>query len=124
MHRVFVYGTLLRGLSNHHWLEGAHFVGEATTAESLRLVDLGEYPAVIDEPGAPVVGEVWEVDDDGLAQLDVLEDYPTLYTRRLTALRTGEPALIYVLAPGAPVATCEEIRDGDYRAHVRRFAVS
>lgn len=118
--RVFVYGTLLRGLANHHWLRGASFVREDCTRGAFTLVDLGDYPAVLDRASAiaaPVVGEVWDVDDAGLAQLDILEDYPDLYDRRSVELRSGDTALIYILRGhpedhgmrGTPVPS------GDYR---------
>ncbi len=72
---IFVYGSLKRGLSNHHWLAGQHFVAEARTAPGYQLFDLGEYPGMVTaaETEGSVWGELWEVDDDGLAGLDVLE---------------------------------------------------
>lgn len=117
IHRVFVYGTLLRGLANHHWLEGGRFVAPAVTAEPLLLVDLGDYPALLEQPGTPVVGEVWEVDDRGLERLDRLEDYPALYDRRPVRLQSGESALVYVLrgVPEDHGAVATPIPSGDYR---------
>ena len=72
---IFVYGSLKRGLSNHHWLEGQRFVGEARTAPGYRLYSLGEYPGMVEgtDSGRSIGGEVWEVDDEGLASLDILE---------------------------------------------------
>lgn len=118
MPRVFVYGTLLRGLSNHHWLAGARFVAEDVTAEGLALVDLGDYPAVLEAPGTPVAGEVFEVDDVGLARLDALEARPVLYDRRPVELRSGTEALIYTLCgePEDHGMRGTLIPDGDYRA--------
>jgi gamma-glutamylcyclotransferase (GGCT)/AIG2-like uncharacterized protein YtfP len=74
--RIFVYGTLKRGHSNHHYLRGQTFVGMAMTHPKFRLHDLGGYPGmVLDErDGVSIHGEVWEVDDRCLANLDVLED--------------------------------------------------
>jgi gamma-glutamylaminecyclotransferase len=72
---VFVYGSLKRGRSNHAWLAGQSFIGTATTRPVYRLFNLGTYPGMIESPvaGQGIRGEVWEVDSEGLAKLDVLE---------------------------------------------------
>jgi gamma-glutamylaminecyclotransferase len=74
--KVFVYGTLKRGLSNHGWLRGQTFLGEAQTEPDYRLYKLGGYPGMVrvaDGAGLAIRGEVWEVDEAGLAGLDMLE---------------------------------------------------
>jgi len=48
------------------------FVAEATVSGS--LYDLGAYPGLLlDEAKAPVIGEVYEVDDETLKKLDEFE---------------------------------------------------
>lgn len=73
---IFVYGTLKRGGSNHHYMNGQRFVTEATTLPRYRLYDLGGYPGmVLDlDKGLGIQGEIWEVDAAGLTALDELED--------------------------------------------------
>ena len=72
---LFVYGTLKRGCSNHHFLTGQEFIGEAQTAPGYRLYELRGHPGLVarsdDQDG--VVGEVWAVDDAALVRLDALE---------------------------------------------------
>jgi gamma-glutamylaminecyclotransferase len=72
---LFVYGTLKRGGSNHHFLAGQEFVGEARTAPGFRLYDLGGYPGMVAKPDDRdgVMGEVWAVDAAALLRLDGLE---------------------------------------------------
>ena len=73
---VFVYGTLKRGLSNHRWLRGQTFLGEARTVAGYRMFDLGGYPGMVleeGEDGGAIEGEVWAVDAEGLRGLDKLE---------------------------------------------------
>lgn len=74
--RVFVYGTLKRGLSNHHYLLGQRFVDEARTQPVYRLYDLGGYPGMVEvsRDGLSVEGEIWEIDETSLRRLDELED--------------------------------------------------
>jgi gamma-glutamylcyclotransferase (GGCT)/AIG2-like uncharacterized protein YtfP len=87
--RIFVYGTLKRGLSNHHFMAGQRFVGEARTAPRYRMADCGGYPGMyaVEHQGVSVRGEVWQVDEGCRARLDVLEDVATgLYTVEPVAL--------------------------------------
>ncbi len=76
MTRIFVYGTLKRGGSNHGWLRGQRFIAKARTQPQFRLFDLGGYPGLVVDAqnGLAVEGEVWEVDEAALARLDELED--------------------------------------------------
>ena len=72
---VFVYGTLKRGGENHEWIEDQRFVAEARTRPVYRMYDLGGYPGMVRATdGLAIQGEIWQVDDPGLARLDVLED--------------------------------------------------
>lgn len=72
---VFVYGTLKRGGSNHVFLAGQRYLGEARTTPGFTLYSLGDYPGMVRAPGdtAGVTGELWAVDDTCLAELDRLE---------------------------------------------------
>ena len=81
---LFVYGTLKRGCSNHHFLAGQKYVGAARTVPGFRLYDLGGYPGLItkadDREG--VVGEIWAVDAATLQRLDQLEGLEAGHYRR------------------------------------------
>lgn len=73
---VFVYGTLKKGMSNHHWMKGQRFLGEAITRPIYRMRDLGGYPGLHlaeFKDGVAVRGELWEVDSAGCERLDLLE---------------------------------------------------
>jgi gamma-glutamylcyclotransferase (GGCT)/AIG2-like uncharacterized protein YtfP len=85
---VFVYGTLKRGCSNHHYLAGQEFIGGAATVPGYALYDLGGYPGMVALAGSPgVTGEVWSVDGGCLASLDELEGLAEgLYVRQAVPL--------------------------------------
>jgi gamma-glutamylcyclotransferase (GGCT)/AIG2-like uncharacterized protein YtfP len=72
---LFVYGTLKRGGSNHHFLTDQKFVGEARTVPGFRLYELGGFPGMVAKPDDldGVTGEIWAVDDEALVRLDALE---------------------------------------------------
>ena len=74
--RLFIYGTLKRGGSNHHYMHGQQFVDVARTVPAYRLHDMGGFPGMVPDDngtGLSIEGEVWDVSDECRAQLDVLE---------------------------------------------------
>lgn len=99
--RVFVYGTLRRGANNHHWLEGARYLGQCRTAPRYRLLDLGAYPMLVTGGRTAVVGEVYAISRRLLARLDVLEDYPREYSRTLMGTPWGR-AWVYLRSSPPP----------------------
>ncbi|MDF1628570.1 MAG: gamma-glutamylcyclotransferase [Alcanivoracaceae bacterium] len=91
---VFVYGTLMRGERNHHWMRGARFVGGAVTAARFSLWSLGAYPVICPKGRTRVRGEVFRLSYAHLRRLDILEEYPRFYHRCREPTRFG-PAWIY-----------------------------
>ena len=96
MTRVFVYGSLRRGQGNHAVLAGATFLGTARIAPEFTLYDLGPFPALVLDGRRAVVGEIYEVDEMLLQQLDRFEGCPRLYQRQLIRLSDGALAHAYV----------------------------
>ena len=82
-HYVFVYGTLKSGQYNNRVMtlggNAKLLYGQAEVRG--RLYDLGPFPAMTQEGGKSVKGEVWVVDDDVLERLDHLEGHPQFYKR-------------------------------------------
>jgi gamma-glutamylcyclotransferase (GGCT)/AIG2-like uncharacterized protein YtfP len=73
-HLVFVYGTLRRGGAGAMSIRfpDSKFIAEAKVTGS--LYDLGAYPGLLlNESSSPVIGEVYEVDDELLTKLDEFE---------------------------------------------------
>ncbi|AOS45291.1 Gamma-glutamylcyclotransferase family protein ytfP [Lacunisphaera limnophila] len=95
MTTLFVYGTLKRGGSNHHFLAGQVYIGPARTQPGFILYSLGDYPGMVRAPGDTlgVTGELWTVDDACLAELDRLEGLDEgLYERVDVLLAPPSPA--------------------------------
>lgn len=112
--RVFVYGSLNRGQSNHHWLHRASFVGRARLHGG-ELYSLGSYPMAILRQGSSGVihGEVFEVDAEGLDQLDILEGCPGYYDRQLLSLSDGSEGWVF-LGNEELVAGRSQVEFGDW----------
>ena len=86
-HLVFVYGTLREDQSNHKLLGDADCYGTGRTRDNYAMYIAGRYPYVIStEARYPIVGELYAVDDDTLAQLDKMEGHPRYYNRREVAV--------------------------------------
>jgi gamma-glutamylaminecyclotransferase len=81
---LFVYGTLKRGLGNHHLLAGQEFLGEAETEPRYRVIDLRRYPGlIVDEAnGLAVKGELWNVTATCIEALDDFEEAAGLFVRK------------------------------------------
>jgi gamma-glutamylcyclotransferase (GGCT)/AIG2-like uncharacterized protein YtfP len=87
--KIFVYGTLKRGFYNNVYLKHSTFIGMALTKYKYPMVRLEEeFPYLINDKnhGKHVKGELFEIDDITLKMLDILEDYPHLYTRETIEL--------------------------------------
>lgn len=94
MEKVFVYGTLKQGHSNHSLLSTARLLGEYTTPPEYTMYSLSAFPAVSLKGCTPIVGEVYEVDTPTFERLDMLEGYPGFYDRTQIQTHFG-PAWIY-----------------------------
>jgi gamma-glutamylaminecyclotransferase len=99
---VFVYGSLRKGLQNHSKLVDATYKGVYQTVDPYTMIGLKSkaYPYVIAKPihesveAVPITGEVYEVSDTLLAELDRLEGHPTQYKRTLVEVRSTSKTLL------------------------------
>jgi gamma-glutamylcyclotransferase (GGCT)/AIG2-like uncharacterized protein YtfP len=120
-HRLFVYGSLLRGESAHGRLAGARCLGAVETAPGFELVDLGDYPGLLPSGtgSGRVHGELYAVPDALVPDLDLYEDHPDLFTRTEIALADGSRAEAYVvserLAAGRP-----RVASGSWKDRAKR----
>ncbi len=100
VHRIFVYGTLLRGFGNWKWAlrDRANFIKEDTISGFVML-HLGGFPGIIKGTGGEVVkGEIFEfTNPEVLEELDRLEGHPTFYVRTPVTTESGEAVEVYVL---------------------------
>jgi gamma-glutamylaminecyclotransferase len=113
LHRIFVYGTLKKEFPNYErYMTSARFMGNYRTVEKYPLILFsGRYvPGMLDRPGEGhhIEGELFEVDDENLARIDLLEGThePDGYRRKSIAVKAidkNEPnqtqAYAYLLNP-------------------------
>ncbi len=121
--KLFVYGTLLRGLELHSLLADCPYLGPAVTAGC--LYDLGEYPGLI-AGNDRVSGEIYEVDAATLRRLDAVEGVvegdpaQSLYQRvavSVTYTADGRVESAELYRYNRTVAPEHYIAGADYRAY-------
>ena len=95
--KVFVYGTLMKGEPNHHFLENSIRLGNAAV-EGYEMYNVGGYyPAIV--PGnKKILGELYEVPEYDMASIDMLEGEGSLYIRKCETTSKNELAYIYEYA--------------------------
>lgn len=109
MIRVLVYGTLKEGHANHRLIKaaGGQFLGYDSLSGPFRMVDMTGFPGVVMEEAdddeeiktSTIYGELWGIEPEGLAAIDLLEGHPNFY-RRFKWWTNGEKrAWVYMLAP-------------------------
>lgn len=118
---VFVYGSLLSGLSNHDVLSrngSAVFVRADRTPPFYTMVDLGSFPGVFQCGSTKIVGEVWSVDRECLAALDRLEGHPHFYKRCPVSLVGTRQAVTYFLQRSGRMYGRSMVSSGDWRSRI------
>ena len=96
--KLFVYGTLKKGYSNHDLLQNSHFYGEVKMWMPFKMFDLGLFPALQCSRSnlCWIEGEVYEVPDQVMKRLDELEGYPDFYEKTTLNTKFGDTTLYYL----------------------------
>jgi len=121
---VFVYGSLLEGLHNHSVL-GKHkkLVGTGNI-KGFNMWSINDaFPAIMPVRKGIIVGEVYEVDDETMVDLDRLEGNGFMYQRELVFVRMKDSELIrawiYVyIRQDISKGICPFIPNGDWRTYL------
>lgn len=120
MRLVFCYGTLRHGESNHSVIKGA-ILRETTSWTKGTLYDTRNgYPALIESDEGKVYGEVYEVNEQHLERIDILEGFQegrnhNLYDRIVRTIESKNgnyEAITYVMRE--PEDHFIEIEGGDW----------
>lgn len=121
-HYVFVYGTLRKYENNHFLLKDAECIArQCWTAGKLYDPHCG-YPFLAQSTSNRAFGELYQVNDTQLKQLDHLEGYHgpgknNLYDRRIQKVHTDlgtYQAYVYLLPKAEQVKSMDEIKRGDW----------
>jgi len=137
---VFVYGSLLKGLSNFQTLVDAkaEFVSDAVTVDTYYMTGHKDkrYPYVSDIPLSDsqlprkIKGELYEISNSCIPALDELEEHPHYYRRRPVSVKkmiddTDVEASVYILFSESVINKIktnfsdgfDDVCSGDWKAH-------
>lgn len=127
-HLVFVYGTLLKGQGNGRMLEDSELIGVGQTEKHFTMHCNGAFPAITEEESYHVQGEVYQVTEDTLEHLDMLEGYRlgrvnNLYERKLITvqLESGRRVNAWVYYQKRLSGRMERCSHGDFRAIIKQY---
>ena len=117
--RIFVYGTLKKGESNHHFLSNAKYICD-DVINGYELYDLPYgFPCIVKGKG-DIYGEVYEVNIVDLFRVNALEGFRepfecvdnSLYDRdKVNPKISEEPAYVYVMKQ-VPNCGAIKLKDG------------
>ena len=80
--KVFVYGSLKKGHSNHSLIQSSEFICEAITIDrNYDMLSLGSFPAMVNGGNYDICGEVYNISKETLTYLDELESNGSFYIR-------------------------------------------
>lgn len=125
MPKIFVYGTLRHGESNHHFLNKSRcLVGQAWTYGALFDTNRG-YPVMKADNNKRVIGEVYEITESALALIDELEGYQpngtnNLYERAMVDVQhdSGQTFKVITYITGHSLSnTTGIIESGDWKVY-------
>ena len=125
-HLVFVYGTLRRGGAGPMAVRfpNARFIADAKVSGS--LYDLGAYPGLLlNESNSTVTGEVYEVDDQTLNELDDFEASTNYWRKQVEILLGAQSRMGWTYEPNPEFHSLRTlITSGDWIEYARTKADS
>lgn len=124
--KVFVYGTLLKGMVRANVLSTARLLDHGFIQASLH--DLGDYPSISSSNDSQVFGEIYEIDAEILSILDKIEGFSpknvqqSLYIRRQVVVKgitmnCNHDAWTYFF--NGDLSNKNIITSGDYRRYIQ-----
>ena len=116
---IFVYGSLRRGASNHFRMKDSEYLGCAQIKGTLIKVDW--YPGLLLEGDSWIHGEVYQVEESTLRELDAFEgvgsqnsEYQRIHHE---VLLNQQPTKVWVYEWLGGVLDYEILASGDWLLH-------
>jgi gamma-glutamylcyclotransferase (GGCT)/AIG2-like uncharacterized protein YtfP len=120
---IFVYGTLMSGLTNHTVMQNPTFRGKAVTKDKYSLYCSGIPYMSKKNAHTQIQGELYEVDEEDLKRVDILEGHPRFYKRTTIPVINdqNEEVLIEAYICNPPNRAILE-ETGNYRNYVKKLS--
>lgn len=115
--RVAVYGSLMKGLSNHKFLKNSDYIGTFYSLPNYSLYSITYYPGLKLNGNTSVKFEVYKVTPEVLQELDQLEGVAQEYYVKHTMETPYGLACVYIF--NREVDERAIIKHGDWAEHAR-----
>ena len=116
--KLFVYGTLKKGYSNHDIIKKTKFLGDFISIDKFDLSGYGFPQIYPNDQGKRIKGEIYDLFEHDFVFTDALEGNGTFYQREIRKFQRNSKiitAWVYiVLYPGSPIEIPGSIIDWDY----------
>ncbi|WXX18471.1 hypothetical protein TacPo2_16 [Pantoea bacteriophage TacPo2] len=127
---VAVYGSLLSGLGNHRVMERARgeLLGTGESVINIDMYSLGGFPSISlahSEHKSTIRVEVYEVDDEGMKPLNMLEGYRgegerNFYNRSLVDIKLDNGDVVEAFIYHIDEQQSTPVVDGDWREYLTK----
>tara|TARA_B100000029_G_scaffold509413_1_gene598525 strand:+ start:119 stop:547 length:429 start_codon:yes stop_codon:yes gene_type:complete len=114
---IFVYGSLRYKLPLNDALRNSTPIATVKTESKYTMYDLGAFPCIRKNGETSIVGDLYSVDDDTLARIDMIEGIPTLYQRDFIDIKGWENTEIYAYFFANEVYATPTVESGDWAYH-------
>lgn len=114
---IFVYGSLREGLPLSPALSSATHVATCKSESKYTMYDLGAFPCILKGGETQIVGDLYIVDDETLARLDLIEGVPVLYNRDIIDIYGWEQTDVYAYFFTDEKVQANTIENGDWKVH-------
>lgn len=96
MCKIFCYGTLKNGMTNHHILGDSKLIKKTKTIGRYEMISFGNFSGVIEyNNNYHIIGEVYNVSDDILQSIDCLECNGSMFDRKVIHVEDMDE-LVYI----------------------------
>ena len=118
MRQTYSYmARCVRGLPLSPALSSATHVATCKSESKYTMYDLGAFPCILKGGETQIVGDLYIVDDETLARLDLIEGVPTLYNRDIIDIYGWEQTNVYAYFFTDEKVQANIIENGDWKVH-------
>ena len=118
---VFVYGTLMKGMGNDHFLEKSEYLGEGLTGKEYSMYIDIVIPKITETPRYKIEGELYSVSDVDMKLMDKLEGKYSKMVTKVYNKRSKKFVDAFIYVWERPIMMRKDVvinRSGSYRDYM------
>lgn len=118
---VFVYGTLMKGMGNDHFLEKSKYLGEGVTDKEYSMYIDIVIPKITITPRYKIDGELYLVSDNDMILMDKLERKYSKMVTKVYNKKSRKFVDAYIYVWERPIMMRKDViinKNGSYREYM------